>query len=120
MYPPIYKVASADALVTALLGAEPRLYPFGQAPQQVTYPYAVWQVISGSPENYLAGRPDADGYGLQVDVYARDAATARSVADALQHAIELSAYVVSYGGESRDSTTGNYRSTFDVDWIVSR
>lgn len=120
MYPPIYTVAHADPLVTALLGTEPRLYPFGQAPGTVTYPYAVWQVISGSPENYLAGRPDADGYGLQIDVYALDAESARTVADALQHAVELDAYVVSYGGESRDSDTGNYRSTFDVDWIVPR
>jgi hypothetical protein len=80
----------------------------------------VWQLITGSPENYLAGRPDMDGFTLQVDVYAGTASSVRSVTDAITHAIELKANVVRWGGESKDAATKLYRSSFDIDWLVPR
>ncbi|WP_285435556.1 DUF3168 domain-containing protein [Pseudomonas sp. fls2-241-R2A-110] len=118
---PIFAVCAADAGVRALLGDTPhRLYPFGEAPEGVIKPYAVWQLITGSPENYLAGRPDLDGFTLQVDVYAVSGTSARSVTDAIAHAIELKANVVRWGGESQDAETNLYRSSFDIDWLVPR
>lgn len=118
---PIFSICAADPGVTGLLGSEPtRLYPFGEAPEGVTKPYAVWQVITGSPENYLSGRPDIDGFTLQVDVYAVSGSGARSVTDAISQAIELHAYVVRWGGESKDPETKLYRSSFDIDWLVPR
>jgi hypothetical protein len=118
---PIFAVCAADVGVRALLGITPhRLYPFGEAPEGVIKPYAVWQLVTGSPENYLAGRPDLDGFTLQVDVYAVTATSARAVTDAIAHAIELNAYVVRWGGESKDTATNLYRSSFDVDWLVPR
>ncbi|WP_455423982.1 tail completion protein gp17 [Azorhizophilus paspali] len=49
MYPPIFARISADAGVTALLGAPPavRFFLFGQAPQNVQKPYAVWRLAGG-------------------------------------------------------------------------
>lgn len=122
MTAPIFEICSKDAGVGALLGTgvSTRLYSFGEAPAEVTKPYAVWQVMSGSPENYLAGRPDVDGFTLQVDVYATTGTVARRVRDALRDAIELSAYITRWGIEGRDPTTKNYRAGFDVDWIVQR
>ena len=121
MYAPIFAVCSASAQVKALIGSNPvRLYPFGEAPQGVTYPYAVWQSVGGAPENFLAGRPDADSYTTQVDVYADTAASAREVAKALRDAVELVAHVVAWRGESRDPETKKYRFSFDVAWIVMR
>jgi len=121
MFPPIFQVAAADPGVTALLGPGPvRLYPFGEAPQGVTLPYAVWQLVSGSPENYLAGRPDVDSFTLQVDVYASTVASARAVGAALRDAVELHAHITRWGGESRNRETGRYRLNFDCDWFVSR
>ncbi|KPX44837.1 Uncharacterized protein ALO68_03855 [Pseudomonas syringae pv. helianthi] len=120
-YAPIFAVCAADEGVTALLGVSPtRLYPFDDAPEGVAKPYAVWQLITGSPENYLAGRPDVDGFTLQVDVYAATGAQARAVTDAISHAIELKAYVVRWGGERKDTETKLYRSSFDIDWLVPR
>lgn len=118
---PIFAVCAADAGVRALLGVTPhRLYPFGEAPEGVAKPYAVWQLVTGSPENYLAGRPDLDGFTLQVDVYAATASSARAVTDAIAHAIELKANVVRWGGENKDTATNLYRSSFDIDWLVPR
>lgn len=122
MTPPIFQLCSQTAAVTALLGsgADMRLYSFGEAPEGVAKPYAVWQLVNGSPENYLAGRPDADGFTLQVDVYGTTSTSVRQVRDAIRDAIELQAYVARWGGEARDPTTKNYRTRFDVDWIVRR
>lgn len=120
-YPPIFQVATADPAVTALLGTSPtRLYLFGLAPETPTGTYCVWQVINGSPENYLAGRPDVEAYGLQVDVYAATASAARAAGHAIEYAVELTATITSYNGETKDAETGLYRYSFDVDWIVRR
>lgn len=121
MYPPIFAKCRADAGVTALLGTTPcRLYMFGEAPHGVAKPYAVWQVVGGLPANFIDQRPDADLFSLQVDVYADTAAAARNAAKAISTAIELSAHVTSWRGESRETETKDYRSSFDIDWIVQR
>lgn len=121
MHVPIFEVAKASAAVVAVLGANPtRLYPFGEAPAGVAYPYAVWQGVGGLPENYLGQRPDADNLTTQVDVYGQSATSVRAVADALRDAFEPVAYVVSWRGESRDPDTLSYRVGFDVAWIVQR
>lgn len=121
MQPPIFTVCASDPGVTALLGTGPtRLYLFGLAPEKVAKPYAVWQQISGSPGNYLSGRPDVDSHGLQVDVYADTAKAANDVAAAIQRAIELECYVTGYNGDSRDPVTLNYRSSFNIAWIANR
>lgn len=122
MTAPIFQVCSQDAGVTALLGAgaDLRLYSFGEAPEGVAKPYAVWQLVNGSPENYLAGRPDTDGFTLQVDVYGITSTSVRQVRDAIRDAVELRAYVTRWGAEARDPTTKNFRTSFDADWIVRR
>lgn len=121
MAAPIFEVCSADPAVTALLGVAPtRLFPFGEAPEGVAKPYAVWQLVTGSPENYLAGRPDIDDYTLQVDVYAETGAAARAVTKAISHAVELKANIARWGDESKDTETKLYRSSFDIDWLVPR
>lgn len=122
MKAPIEQVCAADPGVTALLGAgvDLRLYPFGEAPEGVAKPYAVWQLVTGSPENFLAGRPDADSLTLQVDVYGTTSTSVRQVREAIRNAIELQAYVTRWGGEARDTETKNFRTSFDVDWIVRR
>lgn len=121
-YPPIFAICSADAGVIALLGSgvNCRLYPFGEAPQNVSKPYAVWQVVTGTPENYLNQVPDVDAWGIQVDVYSPTVSGCRSAAEALRDAIEPHAHIVTWGGDDRDPDTNNYRLTFSIDWWVDR
>lgn len=121
MFPPLFKAAAASAEVKALFGADPvRVYPFGEAEEGTALPYAAWQVISGSPENYLSGKPDVDGFRTQVDVYGATAASTRAAAMALRDALEGVAYLVAYNGENRDRDTKNYRVSFDLEWTVLR
>ena len=121
MYPPIFSTVAADAAVQAELGTNPvRFYPFGEAPAGVSKPYAVWQVVTGFPENYLGQLPDIDSYSIQVDVYSETASGARQAALALRDAIEPVAHITAWRGESRDPDTKNYRFSFDVDWWLAR
>lgn len=121
MYPPLFQVCAASPAVTALLGPDPiRLYAFGDAPQDELRPYAVWQQVTGYPENYIGDIPDIDRYTIQIDAYAGDGDTARSVAEVLRDAIEPAAHVVGWRGEGRDPDTRMYRYSFDVEWFVPR
>ncbi|WP_277977386.1 DUF3168 domain-containing protein [Pantoea endophytica] len=121
MIAPIFPVCASSSAVNSLIGGERlRLYPFGLQDDGVIYPYAVWQNISGEPENYLNQRPDADSFSLQVDVYADTPDEAIDVAAALRDAIEPHAHITRWGAQSRDSETKRYRFSFDVDWIVLR
>lgn len=122
MDPPIFLVCSTDPGVTALIGSgvDCRIYSFGEAPEGVARPYVVWSLIDGNPENYLAGRPDADGFTLQVDVYAASAGLATQVTSALRDALELKANITRWGASGRDPTTKDYHRSFDIDWITLR
>lgn len=118
---PFYTTCKADATVRALLGgAEPRIYPFGAAPQDVAKPYVVYQWIGGDPFNMLNCRPDADRSSLQIDVYATTTQSSVTVAKAIRYAVELQSYVTSYRGNMRDEETKLYRTSFDLDWLVKR
>lgn len=120
--PPIFNVLQASADVRALLGNPVRVYSFGQAEASpnLAKPYVVWQTIGGIPENYLGDRPEVDTWNLQIDIWADDARTARTVAEKVLQAIELECHVTSFKGEDRDPSTGDFRFSFDVDWIVYR
>ncbi|WP_417393654.1 DUF3168 domain-containing protein [Gimesia sp.] len=118
---PIFLICSQDKAVTDLLGLSPtRLYLFGSAPQNPVMPYAVWQMVGGSPENSLSDRADLDSFSLQIDVYGASASTVRQVGGAIRDAIEPYCYITSYRGESRENETQSYRTSFDVDWFVTR
>lgn len=121
IYPPIFAVCAADLGVQSKLGINPtRLYPFGEAPSLSTKAYAVWQIIGGTPENYLACPPDIDFFSIQVDVYGKTAQEVREAADALRVPIEAAAYIVAWRIENREIDTQLYRLGFDVSWKVQR
>lgn len=118
---PFFQVCKADLTVQALLGgALPRIYPFGQAPQEVAKPYVVYQWIGGQAFNMMNCRPDADRASLQVDVYGLTTQSTTTVAKAIRNAIELDSYITGYRGDMRDEETKLYRTSFDVDWLVNR
>ena len=121
MYPPLFAIVSIDNNVQSLFGTNPvRVFPFGGAPENVTFPYSVWQVVGGTPENYMGNSPDMDTFLVQVDVYAKTASSARSGAEVLRDALQEHAHVVSWLGESQDQTTKNYRYSFDVNFLTAR
>jgi len=122
MFPPVFQTAENDPAVTALLqtGSTLRVYLFGEAAQKTVYPYAVWQMAGGAPENYLGETPDIDQFTTQIDVYADTAASAWAAGKALRDSFEKVAYITSWRGTTRDSETRKYRLSFDCAWWTPR
>lgn len=126
MHPPIYQVCAASPQVMTLLGGsgEIRLAPFGLARDDkgkpLRLPYAVWQQVSGFPENVLRGGADIDQFSIQVDVYGKSGKSAEEAALALRDAIEPHGQITAWRGCEKDNETEHYRLSFDVDWYVER
>lgn len=121
MKPPIFPVIRDNAAVQAAFGASPvRVFPFGQAPDNVADPYCVWRIQGGSPENYLGDLPDIDQFSVQFDVYGTSAESVEAGARALRDAIEADCHIVGWSGTERDSKTGRYSYRFFSDWWTNR
>jgi len=120
MFPPIYQTCVNDAGVVAVLGAEPRIWPFGEARQGASKPYAVYQNISGNPANYLNQTPDADYNLIQIDIYGDTVESCREAAIALRDAFEQIAHITAWGREDRDPDTNLFKFSFDTNFITSR
>jgi len=123
MSPPVFQICAASAAVQAILSdgnGRIRVYPFGEAPQNDPHAYAVWQIVGGEPENYLADLPDLDLHVVQMDVYARSVDDARAAARALRDAVETAAYITHWNGEMRDPATRAFRISFTSDWRSTR
>jgi hypothetical protein len=125
MYPPLFAKLNADSAVHAVFGTLPlRIYQISGAPAKgaagYALPYATFQLVAGSPENYLAGRPDHDDFREQIDVFAKTLDEARAAAKVIRDSVELVAYVVSYNGESEGTDTTLASYSFDIAWLTPR
>lgn len=122
MYPPVFPIAVADPAVIGKLGSNPtRLWPFGLAPPNEARPYAVHQLVYGTPENTISCPPDTDLLGVQFDAYAKSVTDARAVAEVLRDAYEESNnHVVAYNGENWEAATGLWRVSFTVEFWNDR
>lgn len=122
MTPTVFAYVAASAPCRAQLGTPPnmRFYAFGEAPQGVGLPYVVWQMITGTPANYLGQLPDMDGSRVQIDVYAATQAMATAAAIAIRNAIEPSAHLLNFADRGRDPTTRNYGYMLDFDFFTAR
>lgn len=126
--PPLFQLAKADPTVVSLLSQGPilKVFQFGMAPDNISDPYAVWQITGGYAENYLADAPKLDNVEIQLDVYGTDAQSVRACCVALRDAWQVQegrwdgGYLVAWVGESRDPTTLRYRCTFRMDFITKR
>jgi hypothetical protein len=122
MQPPVFTICNASTAVKALLGADPvRLYPGGIAPQGVAAPYAVWQTITGQPDNSFENSAETDDYSVQIDIYAATSADSVAVARAMRTAFEGSPDSIVVGSQPmpRETVTDLFRYMLSVDFIVS-
>lgn len=122
MFDPVYNTVENDAAVLAALADSNglRVHSFGDASQKGEKPYAVTQIVGGSPDNYLAGRPDADSLIVQVDVYGKHVVDVRAAVVALLGALEEAAHITAWLGENRELDTKLWRKGFTVEFKASR
>ena len=115
--PPLLAICAANAGVTALLGVgTTRLYPFGDAPEDVAKPYATYQVLNGVPENYLGEPPDTDEWNIQIDIYATSVNSANDVQNALRRALENVCHVTRLGRTGTEPSTKLRTTSLDISW----
>lgn len=121
MTPQLFPIVANDKACKEHLGSNPvRFFPFGFADQNTPKPFAVWQVVSGSPLNPMTCPPDRDNYIVQVDVYSTEAKTALSAAAAIRRALERFCYVRHWREQKIDPETKDYRVSFDISFSQER
>lgn len=117
----LFPLLNASTPVKALLGSNPlRVYPWGEAPQNPTKPYAVYSVYSGIPENYLGNVPDIDNHGTQIDIYANTGVSCSACYVAIRDAIEGTNHVTSFQTPTLDPDTKLYIARIETDIWQSR
>lgn len=118
MIPPLFPLISGTV---SALGTNPvRFYPHGQATQSTPKPYATWQIVAGTPENYLGNLPDIDAALIQIDVWADTQSSASTAADQIRDALEDQVHMTSFGNTERDAATQLYRYRMDFSYWVPR
>lgn len=113
--PPFYQwFNDASAVVGLFGGGEAMRIYRDELPQRCAYPAIRWQLVSGTPENYMDGPPGIDNGRFQFDIFAptQDACDAAQVA--VLEVLEAEGYVVSYNGTGRDELTKQYFTSFDL------
>lgn len=120
MLPPIYQHLKAAPAVTAILGANPKVYRHGQAPAGTAAPYCVWMVVGGDPENSLSELPATDRQSLQVDCYHATDAGIEALAQAVRDALEPHAHLTGTPVDQRETDTGLYRIGLQFDYWLKR
>lgn len=122
MTPPVFTVLSAASTVTALVGSDPvRVFGFGDAPLEPTYPYVTWQTVGGAPAQMLAAVPLVDSHRVQIDCWGATQASVLAVAEAVRDAIEAAGHhMVGFGDTSRDPETKSYRFRMDFQFWKAR
>lgn len=117
MLPPIYAILSGATAVADIVAA--RIYPHGEAPQDVTEPYVTWFLVAGVPQNGISDAPDIDQCTVQIDCWHSTSAGVVALARAVRAAIEPHAHVTNLMLNGREPETGLYRIAIQIDyWLV--
>lgn len=122
MIPPIFATLSANAGVTAIIGAgnNCRCYPFGYAKQGTTIPYVTWNTVSGVPENKLLSGSFFDKLRVQLDCWSNLDSQALALAQAVRTSLESVSCMVSVNPTDRDPDTNLYRYSMDFEFQINR
>lgn len=115
LLPDVFGMLKASPAVVAILGATPKVYRHGTAPQGTIAPYVVWSVINGDPENNLSGVPSIDRLTLQVDCYHTTDGGIELLATAVRDALEPHMALTGIPIDQREPDTGLYRIGLQFD-----
>lgn len=120
LLPPVFALLKAAPAVTAILGAVPRVFRHGIAPQGTVAPYVVWLIVGADPENNLSDLPPTDRIVIQVDAYSTGDGEVETLAQAVRNALEPSMHMTGIVVDDREPDTGLYRVGLQFDCWMSR
>lgn len=118
MLPPIYSILYGNSAVAAIVAT--RIYPHGEAPQDVSRPYITWFLVTGTPENSLNCAPDIDRCTIQVDCWHQTSPGIVSLTSAVRAALESSGHVTGVILNQREQETKLYRMAVQFDYFLTR
>ena len=113
MVPLIQVILQESQAVRAHLGDPIRVWP-KRAPQDAAYPYAVWEVVGGSPTQMLSESPPADGWRVRLTVWGKSLTQANNAAVAIRDEVERRGSLEGYNPTPDDDDTGAAGISFDV------
>ena len=117
----IFSLLRDTPAVTALLGTKPlRFYPWSNAPEKSTKPYATYGTYNGVPENYVTNVPDIYNLGTQVDIWAESVDSCEDVFEAIRDALEPIGHLTSFQSVTRDPETNLYTARMEFDFWQAR
>lgn len=123
MLAPAFKTINTPE-VRGHVGADPRIYGSGMAPQGTPAPYITWFTVIDNPYDQLSGPPDADNGTVQIDCWTGPddsqetvcISLARAVRDALDAAGIANRIIV----HTRETDTKLFRIGLQADFIRGR
>lgn len=118
MMPPVFSLLKNNPTVFGIVAK--RIYPWGEAPQTVAYPYITYGVVNGQPQNTMDKVPQIDNLGTQIDIWAETGRECRELAEAVRDALETSAHMISITNMDRDLETKSYRYRLEFDFFTAR
>lgn len=118
---PVVPTLKASKEVTDLLGINP-LRVFEDFATLKTYPYAVWTVISGDPQNNLDCPANTDHVSFQIVVYDTQQKRASEIRQAIRKALEPHCYVTNIHPNhfERIADSNIFGRGFDANWFLDR
>jgi hypothetical protein len=120
LLPDLFGLLKAAPAVTAILGAVPKVFRHGIAPQGTVAPYVVWLIVGADPENNLSDVPSVDRMVLQVDCYSLSDGVVEALATAVRDALEPHMHLTGIPIDDREPDTLLYRIGLQFDSWNSR
>lgn len=115
----IYDKLSSDGPVSGLVST--RIYP-DTVPQEATFPYIAYTVISTSPTDEKDGASQLDEVQVQIDIYSRAYGTTQDIATAARTALDrfsgTNNSVVVDKIIFQNEASGQYEPMIGVYWIT--
>ncbi|EMB7125462.1 DUF3168 domain-containing protein [Acinetobacter baumannii] len=116
---PIFRILNANSKIKALLGEDLKVYE-DVAPSGIEPPYAVWQIITASSENYLDSQAKLDHVMYQVIVYDTDVIRATAIRAAIRSVLGDHSYILNSMINGKETQTKLFSRGFDANWFVKR
>jgi len=113
MYPDELFAILDVAEVRAEFGSPVRIYPFGDAKPNVGRPYAVHQLVIGTPLNCLDEPPPMDDERIQFSVWGDTDQQLATAVKVLRTQLQAYGYINSYSSPERDPETRRYGIILD-------
>ena len=117
---PVVPALRASEAVTALLGSAPLRVYEDIAPDNTPLPYAVWQVVSGTPENYLDSRANLDHVSFQIVVYDTQPKRAQETRAVIRAVLEKYCYITNIHPSGYERDTKLFSRGFDANWYLEQ